>query len=73
MEIEYSPEVYWHSFESYEEAMLYCFQLVIDGKVGWRNPSNEEFDKILKDKEEDSKFRKDKMRNRSSYCCIPVR
>jgi hypothetical protein len=28
---------------SYDEAMLYCFILNIDGKIGWRMPTAEEY------------------------------
>lgn len=28
---------------SYEEAVLYCFALNIDGKIGWRLPTDREF------------------------------
>jgi hypothetical protein len=41
--IEISPREYWIRC-TYDEAVLYCFQLEIDGKVGWR---------IFKDREEE--------------------
>jgi hypothetical protein len=28
---------------SYEEALVYCFALNIDGKIGWRLPTDREF------------------------------
>jgi hypothetical protein len=28
---------------NYEEAMLYCFSLNIDGKIGWRLPTKNEW------------------------------
>ena len=28
---------------SYEEALVYCFALNIDGKIGWRMPTDREF------------------------------
>ena len=39
--IERAPEEY-HKTLTYEEAVLYCFSLNIDGKTGWRLPSKEE-------------------------------
>jgi hypothetical protein len=29
---------------TYEEAVMYCFSLNINGKIGWRLPTIEEFD-----------------------------
>lgn len=37
-EIEISPEDYWIR-RTYQESMLYCFSLIIDGKTGWRLPT----------------------------------
>ena len=28
---------------TYDEALLYCFALNIDGKIGWRLPTDQEF------------------------------
>jgi hypothetical protein len=36
--IERSPEEY-HKTLTYEEALIYCFSLNIDGKTGWRLPT----------------------------------
>ena len=36
--IERAPEEY-HKTLTYEEAVLYCFSLNIDGKTGWRLPT----------------------------------
>jgi hypothetical protein len=36
--IEIAPEEY-HKKLSWNEAMLYCFSLNINGKIGWRIPS----------------------------------
>ena len=36
--IERAPEEY-HKTLTYEEAVLYCFLLNIDGKTGWRLPT----------------------------------
>ena len=36
--IERAPEEY-HKTLTYEEALLYCFSLNIDGKTGWRLPT----------------------------------
>lgn len=30
----------------YDEAMLYCFLLNIDGKIGWRMPTAEEYRQV---------------------------
>lgn len=37
MNIELAPEEYWIEC-TYDDAMLYCFSLNIDGKTGWRLP-----------------------------------
>jgi hypothetical protein len=31
---------------TWEEARMYCFSLNIDGKIGWRLPTNDELDEI---------------------------
>lgn len=41
MNIEVAPEEYYIKC-SYDEAMMYCFQLEIDSKTGWRLPTNNE-------------------------------
>ena len=28
---------------TYDEALLYCFALNLDGKIGWRMPTDQEF------------------------------
>ena len=42
MKFELAPTEY-HKLLSLEDAKLYCFSLNIDGKIGWRLPSVEEF------------------------------
>lgn len=39
MNIEIAPEKYCPDDITYNEAILYCFQLEIDGKIGWRLPT----------------------------------
>lgn len=41
MKIEIAPEEYYIRC-TYEDALLYCFQLEIDGKTGWRLPNYSE-------------------------------
>jgi hypothetical protein len=41
--IELAPEKSCIRAVSYDEAVLYCFQLVIDGKTGWRLPTMGEY------------------------------
>jgi hypothetical protein len=38
-----APARYWIYDVSYDEAILYCFQLEIDGKRGWRLPTMHEY------------------------------
>ena len=40
--IELAPEEY-RQLLPYNEAVMYCFSLNIDGKVGWRLPTRTEF------------------------------
>ena len=42
MNIEVAPDEFWIKC-TYNEAILYCFQLEIDGKVGWRLPTYTEW------------------------------
>ena len=39
--IETAPEEHWKQL-SYSDAVLYCFSLNIDGKIGWRLPNQAE-------------------------------
>lgn len=39
--IETAPQEYWINC-TYDEAILYCFSLNIDGKTGWRLPTSSE-------------------------------
>lgn len=41
--IEVAPKEYCIRDVTYNEAILYCFQLVIDGKTGWRIPTADEW------------------------------
>ena len=40
--IELAPKEF-HIFCTFDEAILYCFQLNIDGKTGWRLPTHDEY------------------------------
>lgn len=40
--IEFAPDYFWN-YCTYEEAILYCFQLNIDDKIGWRLPTYDEW------------------------------
>jgi hypothetical protein len=42
MTIEIAPEEY-HKKLTWNESILYCFSLNIDGKIGWRLPTRKEF------------------------------
>jgi hypothetical protein len=44
--IEFAPEKYRITC-FYDEAVLYCFQLEIDGKRGWRLPSSFEYSTMI--------------------------
>ena len=44
--IETAPEEYWKQL-SYTDAVLYCFSLNIDGKIGWRLPTQAEIRTIV--------------------------
>ena len=40
--IKFAPKKYWIRC-TYDEAILYCFQLKIDGEIGWRLPTRLEY------------------------------
>lgn len=40
--IEFAPEEFFY-FCDFFEAIFYCFSLSIDGKTGWRLPTQDEF------------------------------
>jgi hypothetical protein len=40
--IEIAPEEYWKQMSA-DEAIMYCFSLTINGKIGWRLPTKEEY------------------------------
>ena len=42
MNFELAPEEYWKKL-TLSESYLYCFVLNIDGNVGWRLPTNQEY------------------------------
>ena len=41
---------------SWDDARLYCFSLVIDGKVGWRLPTKEELNEIYHSENDFEKY-----------------
>ena len=45
--IEISTSDYWKLNVTHEEAQLYCFMLQIDGKKGWRLPTEKEADDMV--------------------------
>jgi hypothetical protein len=51
--IEIAPKEYWIQC-TYEEAVLYCFTLDIDGKIGWRLPKKDE--NIIYESSDDNDF-----------------
>jgi hypothetical protein len=42
IDFEIAPEEYWIYAVSYNEAIMYCSQLDIDGKKGWQLPTIDE-------------------------------
>lgn len=40
--IEFAPKEYWVDKITYNDAVLYCFALDVDGRSKWRLPTNEE-------------------------------
>lgn len=42
MKIEFAPKEYWKQMSA-DEAILYCFSLTINGKIGWRLPTEQEW------------------------------
>lgn len=45
--IELAPEEYWKEL-SLDEAVMYCFTLTVNGKIGWRLPTKDDSKTILK-------------------------
>ena len=43
MNIEVSPKEHW-KYLTLEDAILYCFSLNIDNKIGWRLPTSREYE-----------------------------
>jgi formylglycine-generating enzyme required for sulfatase activity len=84
MNIEIAPKEYRIYDVSYNEAILYCFQLNIDGKIGWRLPTEEErkgiegycgwyLDDSLKFWREDDSSQNDAVLKSRNFWCVPVR
>ena len=76
MAIKIAPDIYWIKCY-YGEAILYCFQLNIDGKTNWRIPTDDEYFKLISGTcwfrstiETDSWYESQKLSNRRR--CIPV-
>ena len=47
MNFEVAPPEYFKKQLTLAESQLYCFSLNIDGNVGWRLPTNDEYEDIL--------------------------
>lgn len=47
MNFELAPPKYFKKQLTLAESQLYCFSLNIDGNVGWRLPTNDEYENIL--------------------------
>lgn len=45
--IETAPKEHWKQL-SYSDAVMYCFSLNIDGKIGWRLPTQAEIRTIVR-------------------------
>lgn len=74
MNIELAPEAYWKDLPV-DEAILYCFSLNIDGKIGWRLPTDRERRRStgkLHASWDQSDVNNPDLKN-ARYRCIPVR
>ena len=74
--IEISPEEYWLTECTYNEAILYCTMLEIDGKKDYRimKDFNEYIMELPRKLRKDPWFFDDEFRNISElFPCIPVR
>ena len=70
--VEIAPEQY-HIECTYDDALLYCFQLNIDGKTGWRLPSVRDY---LKNKGSEGHWEIEDVNMLlpiTELTCIPVR
>lgn len=81
IEYEIAPEEYWQEL-TLNDAMLYCFSLNIDGKIGWRFPTVHECCFLYANNPnrnaglwncEDVNFRKSKWEPDITFLLIPVR
>ena len=45
--IEVAPSDFWKLNVTHSEAQLYCFMLQVDGKKGWRLPTQQEADEMV--------------------------
>jgi hypothetical protein len=74
--IEIAPKEYHITTCSYDEALLYCFQLNIDGKMGWRLPkkdNEEETSSFFPIWREDDSSQNDAVLKSRNFWCVPVR
>ena len=58
MNIEIAPRNKWIIDSSFDEAMMYCLFLEIDGKKGWRLPTDEEAGLLVDIVDPDNDFAK---------------
>jgi hypothetical protein len=72
MAIEIAPEEYHKEEITYSEALVYCFSLNIDGKIGWRLPTDQEYVFELPDRY-NVLFQNCNYFDRNTATCIPVR
>ena len=72
--IEIAPAEYWKKL-NYYEAIMYCFSLNIDGKIGWRLPNSVEYELTEKTgwTVEDLHFFTDTFKLRVQFLTTPVR
>jgi hypothetical protein len=73
--IEIAPKEYWIK-STYNEAVLYCFQLNIDGKMGWRLPkkdNEEETSAFFPIWREDDSSQNGIVSKSWNCWCVPVR
>lgn len=75
---EIAPKEYHIFVRSYDECILYCFQLNINGKTGWRLPTYDEYKQTETDLFDDYDsspwfFEDDESESNVPFPCIPVR